>query len=123
MRDFRVKADDGMSRISKNLRRLRANVDMSQTDLAKKLNVSQQSVSAWELGQRTPGIDDAVKLSQFFGVPADNFLDGSVMPSDLIRKAEEDKHVKRFRRITSGLNDNQIDCLLDLVETAARFPR
>lgn len=53
---------------------LRTARDMSQDDLAEKLEVSRQSVSKWETGQSTPDLDKIIKLADLFGVGVDELV-------------------------------------------------
>lgn len=53
---------------------LRTERDMSQDDLAEKLEVSRQSVSKWETGQSTPDLDKIIKLADLFGVSVDELV-------------------------------------------------
>ena len=50
------------------------NVGISQEALAESLNVAANTVSRWETAAYHPGIDDLLKLSEFFGVPVVRFL-------------------------------------------------
>lgn len=58
----------------KNLRYLRASNNMTQTDLAAKLNVSHQAVSNYERGQRSCNLDSLILLSELFDVSIDDLL-------------------------------------------------
>lgn len=53
---------------------LRTARDMSQDDLAEKLEVSRQSVSKWETGQSTPDLDKIIRLADLFGVGVDELV-------------------------------------------------
>lgn len=53
---------------------LRTARDMSQDDLAEKLEVSRQSVSKWETGQSTPDLDKIIRLADLFGVNVDELV-------------------------------------------------
>lgn len=53
---------------------LRTARDMSQDDLAEKLEVSRQSVSKWETGQSTPDLDKIIRLADLFGVSVDELV-------------------------------------------------
>lgn len=55
---------------------LRKKGEMSQEDLAEKLNVSRQSVSKWESGASTPDLDKIIELSRLFGVTTDYLIKG-----------------------------------------------
>ena len=49
--------------------RYRADHGLSQTNLAKKLGVSQAYVSALELGERNPQLDRLARLATILGIP------------------------------------------------------
>lgn len=46
----------------------RAKLDMSQQDLADKVNVSRQTIHSIERGKKIPSVELAIKIAQFFGV-------------------------------------------------------
>ena len=58
--------------IADKIKQLRTSRDMTQSDLAKKLNRS--SVNAWEMGLSTPSTAYLVELSQLFHVSTDYLL-------------------------------------------------
>ena len=47
---------------------LRKQYNFSQEDLADKMNVARQTISNWELGETSPGIDQAKKLAKIFNI-------------------------------------------------------
>lgn len=53
---------------------LRKQMDISQEELAEKLNVSRQSISKWESAMSIPDIDRIIQLSKFFNVSTDYLL-------------------------------------------------
>lgn len=56
------------------LKRLRKEKRLSQTDLAKKMNVSAATISLWEAGRRTPTHGHIKKLCKIFNVSAEEIL-------------------------------------------------
>lgn len=58
----------------RRIRDLREDRDLSQRELAKILNCSQQVYSNYELGQRDIPTDILIKLSIFYGVSVDYIL-------------------------------------------------
>jgi len=60
--------------LSDNIRTLRQARGLLQTDLAKILGVSKQSVSNWENDNIQPSIDMLVKIASFFGVSCDYII-------------------------------------------------
>lgn len=77
------------STIGKNLTRLRRMANMTQLDLAEKLNYSDKSVSKWEQGNGIPDIRILVQLSELFGVSLD----------DLVREQPEKKFMPKNTRL------------------------
>ncbi len=53
---------------SEKLYELRTKHELSQKQLAKKIGVAQASINYWEKGERTPSIDAAKNISDFFGI-------------------------------------------------------
>ncbi len=58
----------------KRIRDLREDHDLTQTELAKILNCSQQVYSNYELGQRDIPTDILIKLANFYKVSTDYIL-------------------------------------------------
>lgn len=56
------------------LRTLRTEAGMTQTDLAKRLNITKSVVSYYELQERTPSPDVLIKLADIFHVSTDYLL-------------------------------------------------
>lgn len=62
---------------SEKLLTLRKANNLTQEQLAEKLEVSRQSVSKWESGQATPELEKIVALSAVFDVSTDYLLKSS----------------------------------------------
>lgn len=60
--------------VYKRIRDLREDKDLTQKDMARTLNCSQQVYSNYELGQRDIPTDILIKLSQFYNVSVDYIL-------------------------------------------------
>ena len=60
--------------LNERIRKLRLERKWSQVDLAKKLNVTKQSVSNWENDNIQPSSDRLVKLARVFSVSTDHLL-------------------------------------------------
>ena len=65
----------------KRIRELREDNDLTQKQLAKELNCSQQVYSNYELGQRDIPTDILIKLSKIYNVSADYILEISNNPN------------------------------------------
>lgn len=57
------------------IKEIRQEKKLSQKDLAKKLNISQQAISLYEKGDREPKLETWQKLADFFGVSV-SYLQG-----------------------------------------------
>lgn len=57
------------------LKFLRTKLNLTQTEFADKLGVSQSSVNYWEKGQRIPSIEAAAKIADFFDITIESLLD------------------------------------------------
>ena len=60
--------------IADRIKNLRISCGMTQSDLARKLNITRSSVNAWEMGISTPSTTYVVELSQLFHVSTDYLL-------------------------------------------------
>ena len=60
--------------LSDNIRKYRKANQMSQDELAEKLEVTRQSISLWETGQTQPSLDNIVALAKLFDVSTDILL-------------------------------------------------
>lgn len=56
------------------LRELRESKNLTQTQVAKRLNLSKTTISGYENNIKTPSLDVLVKLSILYGVSADYIL-------------------------------------------------
>lgn len=53
---------------------------LSQNELAKKMNVTRQSVSRWETGKSYPDLDNLIFLSNLYNVSLDDLLKDTTTP-------------------------------------------
>lgn len=68
--------------IGDTIRKYRKANQMSQDDLAEKLNVTRQSISLWENGQTQPSLDSIVALAKLFNVSTDTLLTDDTPATD-----------------------------------------
>ena len=61
-------------KINEKIYSLRKQHNLSQEELADKLNVSRQTVSKWELGESNPDSDKIVPLCDLFGITTEELL-------------------------------------------------
>lgn len=56
------------------LRDIREDRDLTQADIAKLLQSTQQQVSKWETGEQMMGVDKYIKLAIYYNVSVDYLL-------------------------------------------------
>ena len=76
-----------MKQVGKKIVSLRKSRNMTQTELADKMDVSFQAVSNWERGNSMPDISKLPQLAALFDCTVDELLDGRV---ELLHSAMED---------------------------------
>ncbi len=57
------------------LREIRKSRNISQTKLAIDLNTTQNTISRWENGLREPGIEELIRIADYFNVSLDYLLE------------------------------------------------
>ena len=85
--------------IAEKIKLLRNVRGMTQTDLAKKLNITRSSVNAWEMGISIPSTTYIVELAQLFHVSTDYLLG-----------LEQNSSID-----ISGLDDTEIKIIYELI--------
>lgn len=86
------------------LKILRLKEDMTQAQLAQKLQLTKSVISAYETGLRLPSYDVLIHISKIFNVSTDYLL-------GMERRQEID---------LSGLSQDEIDALLNLIKAMKR---
>jgi transcriptional regulator with XRE-family HTH domain len=56
------------------LKELRKKKNISQLRLATELNTTQNTISRYETGEREPGIDDLIKIADYFNISVDYLI-------------------------------------------------
>lgn len=80
--------------LSDRLKELRKEQQLSQRSLADKLDISQQSITAWETGRSEPTSGALTKIANFFGVSADYLLGQTDIKAP--HSAADEKDLKEF---------------------------
>ena len=80
--------------IAKNITALRTFNNMTQLDLAEKLNYSDKTISKWERGESSPDISVLVEIANLFSVS----LDDLVKDSDITEKNKKEDKEPRYNR-------------------------
>lgn len=81
-----------------NLQNIRKRENLSQEELADKLNVSRQSVSKWESGISYPEIEKIIMICEIFQCSMDELVKGEIKTSVLGGKQEYDCFFTKFSK-------------------------
>lgn len=74
--------------LGETIYKLRTEKNLSQGDLAERLEVSRQSVSKWENDSAVPDLAKIVKLSEVFDVSIDELVKGEIVARELRASVE-----------------------------------
>lgn len=92
--------------LSEKLRLLRIQNNLSQSQVAKRINSSSALISAYECAERNPSLENLIALAELFHVSTDYLLGiGTTYSSDNVMLD------------TTGLNRQQLIVLQDLINT------
>ena len=89
--------------IGNKLYELRKSKNLSQEELADKLNVTRQTISKWETNQSTPDFDKIIPLCEIYGISADELLNGVKIEKEETPIDNSNKRKKRAIGISIGL--------------------
>jgi len=78
------------------LKKLRNSYNLSQGQLADKLNISKSTISMYELGNRSPDMEMLRQIADFFNVDI-NYLFGIITKPDLTLTPHETKVMTAYR--------------------------
>ncbi len=84
---------------NQNLQKLRAEKNISQEQLADKIGVSRQSVSAWESGKSSPELDKLITLSELFEISLDELTSEISTKKANFNKKEYEKSYQKIALI------------------------
>ncbi len=86
---------DIKSIVAKNIAELRQKNNMTQLELAEKLNYSDKTISKWERGESTPDISVMVEIAELFGVTLDYLVQWEHKKKEIV---EEKPKVANYNR-------------------------
>ena len=85
----------------------RKSINMTQKDLAEKLNITDKAVSRWETGKSYPDIEMLEKLAKVFEVSINDILNGKETVPE-IREAVADKNIVEVMKQTKKVKKKSI---------------
>ncbi len=106
----------------RKLARLRKNADMTQSDLAERLNVTRQAISKYEMGDSFPDVSILIRIAEVFNVSTDELIlsgaptDGEAKLLSQLTSGhalEERPHMEDIMGLAPLLRPSQIACLAE----------
>ena len=89
--------------IGEKLYELRKGKNLSQEEVADKLNVTRQTISKWETNQSTPDFDKIKPLCELYGITADELLTGEKKEKEQEPLNKQDIKKERANGIAAGV--------------------
>ncbi|MCH4167937.1 MAG: helix-turn-helix domain-containing protein [Streptococcaceae bacterium] len=87
---------------SENLQNLRKMKNITQEELAEKLEVSRQAVSKWESGSGYPEMNKLVLLAEIFGCSLDRLINDKIVVDTMEEKQSYNQLYDRFSTAIAG---------------------
>lgn len=113
------------------LSKLRKRNNITQTDLAKRLDVKQYVISSWETGRTEPNIEQIIILSDIFQVPIDYLLDKEIIRTtndddfkkviENINMDAQDEFISEIKKISENIPDNKKDKILNIIKELVKY--
>lgn len=90
--------------VAKNITELRLLNNLTQLELAEKLNYSDKTVSKWERGESTPDISVLVQIAELFGVSLDYLVKPEGMDQTVLE--EKQSETKYNRKVIAYISES-----------------
>ncbi len=84
--------------IADNLVALRKERNLTQLDLANKLNYSDNTISRWERGEITPSVETLSLISEIYNIPLE-----SLLKENVIRASKAEEKTLKIKRVATIL--------------------
>ena len=88
--------------IGENIRFYRQQHDLSQEELAEKMDTSRQTISSWENGKTYPNIQSLISLSNIFNTSVEDLIKEEV--EDMKQSVERNTHPLKRNKDREVLN-------------------
>ena len=101
---------------SERLKSLRVELDLTQKELADKINSSPSKIGMWEAGKRDPNTEDLILLCNIFNVSTDYILGNSDIRNPygaherISDSIEDDEELMEFWNVLKGRKDTWYLC-------------
>lgn len=103
---------------SRRLRELRKQKKLKQEDIAKELNMTQQSISQYETGETAPKIEILIQFADFFNVSIDYLIDYKKDPNNSGLSSDAIKLLEIYDTLPPDRKNISIELLRVLKDTS-----
>ena len=107
---MKIESEDIKKNISTNITKYREKANLSQKELATKLNTSPSRVSNWEQGNNCPSIDILFDVCRILDVSI-NDIYGVYPTSSFSLSYDEQDHIKKYRSLDKA-GQEHVDAVL-----------
>lgn len=90
-------------------------LNLTQRELAQKLNVACQTISSWEIDRTEPNMGTVTKISDILGCGVDDLIGGVRPEHTETQNAREDFVIKKYRMASEDIK-NVVEKILSTVE-------
>lgn len=99
---------------------LRKESNLTQKQLAEKINVTDKAVSRWETGKGYPDVTSLVALSEFFSISVNELLSGKRISDDSVKEAADENIISvikesrkvKFKSLITAVSTYILMCIL-----------
>lgn len=91
---------------------LRKENNLTQKDLAKKINVSDKAISRWETGKGYPDVTSLLALSEFFGVSVNELLAGKRIEKEKLMEITENNVINAIETKERTVKKKKIQMII-----------
>ena len=96
--------EDIKANVAKNITELRLLNNLTQLELADRLNYSDKTVSKWERGESTPDISVLVQIAELFGVSLDYLVKAESLDQTVLE--EKQRETKYNRKVIAYISES-----------------
>ncbi|AVQ26917.1 phage repressor protein [Fusobacterium ulcerans] len=105
-----------MYNLGQKIMLLRKKENMTQDELAEKLNISKQSILNYETEKRLIPIDVLSNIAKLFNFPIENFFSNTFDDNEILKNSSKIKKIPIISKVSAGTGVFGIEDVLDWLE-------
>lgn len=92
---------------AKNLKHLRIQNGLTQEELGNILKKDYSTIGKWELGQRSPIMEDVIRIAEYFNVSLQELIGGNLIYGTSSNVSPTDKEYKKILKEKGLMDENE----------------